>query len=30
MNDKKLLSPTYTDSTDEPTPMGFFSQGKGF
>ncbi|CDW77365.1 UNKNOWN [Stylonychia lemnae] len=30
MNDKKLLSPTYTDSTDEPTPMGFFNQGKGF
>lgn len=27
---QKLNSPTYTDSTDEPTPMNFFSQGKGF
>lgn len=28
--DKKLSSPTFTDSTDEPTPMSFFKQGKGF
>lgn len=23
-------SPTFTDSTDEPTPMGLFSKHKGF
>ena len=28
--DKRLYSPTFTDSTDEPTPMGLFKQGKGF
>lgn len=27
---QKLNSPTYTDSTDEPTPMNFFNQGKNF
>jgi hypothetical protein len=26
----KLNSPTYTDSTDEPTPLGLFSKGKDF
>lgn len=30
LDDKKLYSPTNTDSTDEPTPMGLFKQGKGF
>jgi len=29
-NDKKLNSPTFTDSTDEPTPMSFSKQGRGF
>lgn len=28
--EQKLNSPTFTDSTDEPTPMGLFKQGKGF
>lgn len=30
MSDKMLASPTFTDSTDEPTPMSLFTKGKGF